>query len=353
MIIGIPKEIKIQEYRVGMTPASVSEASSHGHRVLVESGAGVGIGCDDGQDRASGADIVASAAEVFAHAEMIVKVKEPQPEECAKLRAGQILFTYLHLAPDPLQTRLLIESGCTAIAYETVTNDGGGLPLLAPMSEVGGRMSIQVGAVSLQKPAGGRGMLLGGVPGVLPARVAIIGGGVAGYQAAQVAVGMGAEVTILDTSLPRLRYLKDIFGSCLRTAYATGQAIDDAVSTADLVIGAVLIPGAAAPKLVKRKHLGSMQPGSVLVDISIDQGGCFETSRATTHQTPTYEVDGIVHYCVANMPGAVPRTATFALNNATLPFILAIADKGWIRSCADLISHNVQPRARIARDEPW
>jgi alanine dehydrogenase len=335
MIIGVPREIKVQEYRVGMTPASVGEVLAHGHQVLLQSGAGTGIGCDDAQYRAAGAEIVATAAEVFSRAEMIVKVKEPQPDECAMLRAGQILFTYLHLAPDPQQTRLLRQSGCTAIAYETVTDGSGGLPLLAPMSEVAGRMSIQVGASSLQKSSGGRGMLLGGVPGVLPARVAIIGGGVAGSQAARVAVGMGAEVTILDKSLPRLRHLDDIFGASLRTVYATGQATADAVLGADLIVGAVLIPGAAAPKLIRREHLARMQPGAVLVDISIDQGGCFETSRPTTHQEPTYEVAGIVHYCVANMPGAVPRTSTFALNNATLPYILALADKGWKRACIE------------------
>ena len=335
MIIGIPKEIKVQEYRVGMTPASVSEACAHGHKVLIEAGAGAGISCDDNQYRAAGAEVVNSAATVFARAEMVVKVKEPQPEECAMLRAGQLLFTYLHLAADPAQTHLLAQSGCTAIAYETVTSICGGLPLLAPMSEVAGRMSIQVGATALQKPLGGRGVLLGGVPGVPPGQVAIIGGGVAGYQAAQVALGMGAEVSILDTSLPRLRYLNDIFGPRLRTVYATGQATADAVLEADLVIGAVLIPGAAAPKVVTRKHLINMRRGAVLVDISIDQGGCFETSHATTHQEPTYELDGIVHYCVANMPGAVPRTSTFALNNATLPFILALANKGWKRACSD------------------
>jgi alanine dehydrogenase len=335
MIIGIPGEIKVHEYRVGMTPASVGEALMHGHQVLVQSGAGSGIGCDDAQYRAAGAEIVPTAAEVFARAEMVVKVKEPQPDECAMLREGQILFTYLHLAPDPLQVRLLRQSGCTAIAYETVTDSSGGLPLLAPMSEVAGRMSIQVGASCLQKSSGGRGVLLGGVPGVPPARVAILGGGVAGYHAARIAVGMGAEVTILDKSLPRLRHLNDIFGPGLRTVYATGQAIEDAVLGADLVVGAVLIPGAAAPKLVRREHLARMQPGAVLVDISIDQGGCFETSRPTTHQDPTYEIGGIVHYCVGNMPGAVPRTSTFALNNATLPYTLALADKGLKRACLE------------------
>ena len=335
MIIGVPKEIKVHEYRVGMTPASVDEAISHGHAVLVQSGAGAGIGCDDSEYRATGAEIVATAAKIFARAEMVVKVKEPQAAECAMLREGQILFTYLHLAPDPEQVRLLRQSGCTAIAYETVTDSSGGLPLLAPMSEVAGRMSIQVGAASLQKAAGGRGVLLGGVPGVLPARVVIIGGGVSGSHAARMAIGMGAEVTILDRSLPRLRYLDDVFGPSVRTVYATGHATEELVLGADLVIGAVLIPGAAAPKLVRREHLAQMLPGAVLVDISIDQGGCFETSKATTHQEPTYEVDGIVHYCVANMPGAVPRTSTFALNNATLPFTLALADKGWKKACQD------------------
>ena len=335
MIIGIPREIKVHEYRVGMTPASADEARRHGHQVLVQSGAGAGIGCDDAQYRAAGAEIVPTAAEVFTRAEMVVKVKEPQPEECAMLREGQILFTYLHLAPDPLQVGLLRESGCTAIAYETVTDSGGGLPLLAPMSEVAGRMSIQVGASCLQKPSGGRGVLLGGVPGVPPGRVAILGGGVAGYHAARIAVGMGAQVTVLDKSLTRLRQLNDVFGPSLRTLYATGQAMEDAVLGADLVVGAVLIPGAAAPKLVRREHLAQMQAGAVLVDISIDQGGCFETSRPTTHEDPTFEIDGIVHYCVANMPGAVPRTSTFALNNATLPYTLALADKGWKRACME------------------
>lgn len=335
MLIGIPKEIKVHEYRVGMTPASVREAVVHGHDVLVQSGAGVGIGCDDTTYREVGAEVVATAEEVFARAEMVVKVKEPQPNECAILHEGQILFTYLHLAPDPVQANLLTQSGCTAIAYETVTDNRGGLPLLAPMSEVAGRMAIQVGAMCLQKAAGGRGILLGGVPGVLPARVAIIGGGIAGTQAARLAVGMGAEVTILDSSLARLRYLDDIFGFRLRTVYSTVQALEETTQQADLVIGAVLIPGAAAPKLIRRDHLPKMLPGSVLVDISIDQGGCFETSKPTTHQDPTYVVSGIVHYCVANMPGAVPYTSTIALNNATLPYTLALADKGWRRACRE------------------
>lgn len=335
MLIGVPKEIKVHEYRVGMTPASVREAVLHGHEVLVQSGAGAGIGCDDAAYVGAGAQVAASATEVFARADMVVKVKEPQPVECALLRAGQILFTYLHLAPDPLQARLLQQSGCIAIAYETVTDQHGGLPLLAPMSEVAGRMSIQVGATCLQKAAGGRGILLGGVPGVLPAQVVILGGGIAGTQAARMAVGLGADVVIFDRSLPRLRYLDDIFGGRLRTLYSTAQAVEETMQQADLIIGAVLIPGAAAPKLIRREHLARLRPGSVLVDISIDQGGCFETSKATTHQDPTYEVDGIVHYCVANMPGAVPHTSTFALNNATLPHVLALADKGWKRACRE------------------
>lgn len=335
MRIGTPKEIKVHEYRVGMTPASVREAVLHGHEVLVQSGAGAGIGCGDATYREAGAEVVETAKEVFARAEMIVKVKEPQPAECAMLREGQVLFTYLHLAPDPVQTNLLRQSGCTAIAYETVTDDGGGLPLLAPMSEVAGRMSVQVGATCLQKAQGGRGILLGGVPGVPPAHVLIIGGGIAGTQAARVAVGMGAKVTILDKSLARLRYLDDIFGFRITTVYSTAHALEELALEADLVIGAVLIPGAATPKLIRREHLARMVPGSVLVDISIDQGGCFETSKATTHQDPTYEVDGIVHYCVANMPGAVPYTSTVALNNATLPYTLAIAGKGWKRACRE------------------
>lgn len=335
MRIGIPKEIKVHEYRVGMMPAAVREAVSHGHQVLVQAHAGVGVNCVDAQYLAAGAEIVQTAGEVFDRADMIVKVKEPQPTECAMLREGQVLFTYLHLAPDPEQARLLRESGCTAIAYETVTGLGGGLPLLAPMSEVAGRMSIQVGATCLQKASGGRGVLLGGVPGVLPARVVVLGGGVAGAQAARIAIGMGAEVIVLDNSLPRLRQLDDIFGARLRTVFATNQAIDDAVLTADIVVGSVLVPGATAPKLVRREHLAGMRSGAVLVDISIDQGGCFETSRPTTHQAPTYDVDGIVHYCVANMPGAVPHTSTVALNNATLPYTLALADKGWKRACSD------------------
>ncbi|HJM48814.1 MAG TPA: alanine dehydrogenase [Alphaproteobacteria bacterium] len=334
MRIGVPKEIKNHEYRVGMTPAAVREAIHHGHEVLIESTAGAGIGCGDEDYTAAGAEIAADAAEVFAGAEMIVKVKEPQPEECAMLRPQHTLFTYLHLAPDPRQAELLQESGCLAIAYETVTDDHGGLPLLAPMSEVAGRMATQVGAVSLQKAQGGLGKLLGGVPGTPPARVAIIGGGVVGTNAAQMALGMGADVSILDKSLPRLRQLADIFGASLKTRYATIDATEELILSADLIIGAVLVPGAAAPKLVRREHLSEMADGTVLVDVAIDQGGCFETSKPTTHADPTFVVDGVVHYCVANMPGAVPRTSALALNNATLPFILALAEKGWRGACA-------------------
>jgi len=335
MLIGVPKEIKNHEYRVGMTPPAVREAVHHGHTVLVQTGAGAGIGCDDAAYSAAGAQIVADAATVFAKAEMIVKVKEPQPQECRMLRKGQLLFTYLHLAPDPQQTELLLESGCTAIAYETITDDRGGLPLLAPMSEVAGRMAIQVGAVALQKANGGRGVLLGGVPGVAPGRVTVIGGGVVGTNAAKMAVGLGAEVTVLDRSLPRLRELDDIFLGRVRTEFASLDATEQLVYDADLVVGAVLIPGAAAPKLIKAAQLKRMKPGSVIVDVAIDQGGCFESSHATTHAEPTYVVDGVVHYCVANMPGAVARTSTFALNNATLPFTLALANKGWKRACSD------------------
>ncbi len=335
MRIGVPKEIKNHEYRVGMTPEAVREAVHHGHQVLVQANAGQGIGCDDAAYGAAGAKVVADAAAVFEAAELIVKVKEPQPTECAMLRRGQTLFTYLHLAPDPVQADGLMRSGCTAIAYETITDERGGLPLLAPMSEVAGRMAIQVGAVALQKANGGRGVLLGGVPGVAPGQVAVIGGGVVGTHAARMAAGLGAEVTILDKSLSRLRQIDEVFGGRILTQYATLDATEAAVQGADLVIGAVLVPGAAAPKLIKRAQLSRMKPGAVIVDVAIDQGGCFETSRATTHAEPTYVVDGIVHYCVANMPGAVPRTSTFALGNATLPFILALAAKGWRRACAD------------------
>lgn len=333
MLIGVPKEIKVHEYRVGMTPGSVREIVHHGHKVMVETGAGLGIGCDDAAYRAAGASIAADAAAVFGATEMIVKVKEPQPAEIKMLRRGQTLFTYLHLAPDAAQTKGLIASGSTAIAYETITDERGGLPLLAPMSEVAGRMSIQVGATALEKAHGGRGVLLGGVPGVAPAKVAIIGGGVVGTNAARVAVGMEADVTVLDRSLQRLRYLDDIFGGRLKTIFASLEEIERAVLEADLIVGAVLVPGAAAPKLVKREQLSRMKPGAVLVDVAIDQGGCFETSRPTTHAEPTYIVDGVVHYCVANMPGAVARTSAFALNSATLPFTLALADKGWRDAC--------------------
>ncbi len=328
MRIGMPKEIKTHEYRVGMTPGGVREVVRHGHAVWVETGAGAGIGLDDATYEKAGATIAASAAEVFAQAELIVKVKEPQPVECARLRSGQTLFTYLHLAPDPEQAKGLLASGCTAIAYETVTDAQGRLPLLAPMSEVAGRMAIQAGAHCLEKSQGGSGTLLGGVPGVLPGRVAILGGGVVGTNAARMAVGMGARVTVLDRSLARLRELDDLFQGRLLTRFATLEAVEEEALAADLTVGAVLVPGAAAPKLIPRLLLATMKPGSVLVDVSIDQGGCFETSRPTTHADPTYVVDGVVHYCVANMPGAVARTSTFALNNATLPYILQLADQG-------------------------
>jgi alanine dehydrogenase len=335
MKIGCPKEIKPQEYRVGMTPNAAREAIAHGHEVMIETNAGTGAGFPDADYIAAGARIIGTAEELFAKADMIVKVKEPQPVERARLREGQLLFTYLHLAPDPEQTHDLLKSGVTAIAYETVTDDRGGLPLLAPMSEVAGRLAPQVGAWTLQKANGGRGVLLGGVPGVLPARVVVIGGGVVGTQAARVAAGMGADVTILDRSVPRLRYLDDIFHGSVKTGFASAGTTAELVADADMVIGAVLIPGAAAPKLVSRAQLSTMKPGAAIVDVAIDQGGCFETSHATTHQDPIYEVDGILHYCVANMPGAVARTSTLALGNATMPFMLALADKGWKRACAE------------------
>ncbi len=335
MKIGVPKEIKNHEYRVGLTPGSVREYVSRGHQVVVETKCGVGIGADDAAYQAAGAQVVDTAQEVFATADMIVKVKEPQPNEWVQLREGQILYTYLHLAPDPAQTHGLLESGCTAIAYETVTDNRGGLPLLAPMSEVAGRLSIQASATALQKANGGRGVLLGGVPGVAPGKVAIIGGGVVGTNAAMMAVGMGAQVSILDRSIPRLRELDEMFNSRVTTRYSTVDSLEEEVFAADAVIGAVLIPGAAAPKLVNRKMLSGMKPGAVLCDVAIDQGGCFETSKATTHAEPTYDVDGIVHYCVANMPGAVPLTSSHALNNATLPFGLALADKGLAALDAD------------------
>jgi alanine dehydrogenase len=328
MLVGVAKEIKSGEARVGLTPGAVGEYVAHGHQVLVETKAGAGIDVDDAAYVAAGATIARDAAEVFAKADMVVKVKEPQPKEWAQLRPGQILFTYLHLAADAAQTRGLIGSGATAIAYETVTDAHGGLPLLAPMSEVAGRLSIQAAATALQKPNGGRGVLLGGVPGVAPGKVVVLGGGVVGTQAARMAVGLGAEVSILDKSLPRLRALDDLFAGRVRTRFSTREAVAEEVFSADAVIGAVLIPGASAPKLVTRKMLASMKPGAVLVDVAIDQGGCFETSHATTHAEPTYVVDGIVHYCVANMPGAVPLTSSHALNHATLPFGLALADHG-------------------------
>ncbi len=329
MRIGVPREIKVHEYRVGLVPAGVRELTASGHEVLVESGAGLGIGVDDAQYRAAGAAIGASAAEVFQRSDLIIKVKEPQPVECAMLRSGQVLFTYLHLAADPEQARGLMKSGATAIAYETVTGQKGSLPLLTPMSEVAGRMSIQVGAASLQKAHGGFGILLGGVPGVPPARVVILGGGVSGTHAAEMAVGLRADVTVVDRSVERLRELSVQFGSAIQTAYSTTETIEKLVQDADLVVGAVLVAGAAAPKLVTRAMIKSMKTGAVLVDIAIDQGGCFETSRPTTHADPTFIVDGIIHYCVANMPGAVPRTSTFALTNATLPYARALADLGW------------------------
>lgn len=335
MLLGVPKEIKNHEYRVGATPDSVRELVAHGHRVLVQQGAGAAIGLGDEQYRAAGAELVDGPEEVFARAELIIKVKEPQPHECRQLRPGQVLFTYLHLAPDPPQARLLQASGVTAIAYETVGNGAGGLPLLAPMSEVAGRMAVQAGAACLEKSKGGAGLLLGGVPGVAPAKVAVLGGGVVGYNAALIAVGMGAQVTVVDRNLERLAYLDQVFGNRIRTQYATSAAIDALVSDADLTIGAVLVAGAATPKLVPRSRLVTMRPGSVLVDVSIDQGGCFETSRATTHDAPTFVLDGVVHYCVANMPGAVARTSTFALNNATLPYVLALANKGWRQALAE------------------
>lgn len=329
MIVGTVREIKNHEYRVGLTPESARELTAAGHVVLVEKGAGLGIGASDESYATAGAELVEDAAGVFARAEMVVKVKEPQAVERAMLRPGQILFTYLHLAPDPDQTRDLIASGAVCIAYETVTDSAGGLPLLKPMSQVAGRMSIQAGATALEKAHGGRGVLLGGVPGVLPAKVVVIGGGVVGFNAAQMAVGMGADVTILDRSTEVLEKLSDHFGASARTLFSSRSALAQCVAEADLVIGAVLVPGAAAPKLVTRDMLGTMKPGAVLVDVAIDQGGCFETSKATTHADPTYVVDGIVHYCVANMPGAVARTSTYALNNVTLPHVVRLAELGW------------------------
>ncbi|HEY5636235.1 MAG TPA: alanine dehydrogenase [Burkholderiales bacterium] len=328
MRVGVPREIKVHEYRVGLVPANVRELVSQGHAVIVEHGAGAGIGCRDTEYEAAGAEIVGSAKEVFARAELVVKVKEPQAAERAMLREGQVLFTYLHLAPDPGQAKDLIESGATCIAYETVTSPAGGLPLLAPMSEVAGRMAVQAGAYFLEKTHGGLGMLLGGVPGVDPAKVLVLGGGVVGTHAIHIALGMGADVWVIDRNLDQLRRLWAQFGKPLNTVFSTRDAIEKHVLQADLVIGGVLIPGAAAPKLVSAELVRRMKPGAVLVDVAIDQGGCFETSHPTTHEAPTFVVDGVVHYCVANMPGGVPRTSTFALNNATLPFVLAIADLG-------------------------
>jgi alanine dehydrogenase len=336
MRVGVPREIKIHEYRVGLVPAGVRELVSSGHEVLIETHAGEGVGILDAHYAAAGATIVQEAAEIFRRAELIVKVKEPQLSECRMLREGQVLFTYLHLAADPAQAKALIESGVTAIAYETVTAPDGSLPLLTPMSEVAGRMSVQVAATCLQKANGGSGVLLGGVPGVPAAKVIVLGGGVAGTHAVEMAAGMQADVTVVDRSVSRLRELAAQFGSRVRTVYSTAEAIEQLVAEADVVIGAVLIPGATAPKLVTRAMIEKMKPRSVMVDISIDQGGCFETSRPTTHADPTYTVSGVIHYCVTNMPGAVPRTSTYALTNATLPFVRALADRGW--------------RAALARD---
>jgi len=328
MRVGVPSEIKVHEYRVGLTPGAVREYVAHGHQVVVQTGAGAGIMASDDVYRAAGAEIAATAAEIFVGCDMIVKVKEPQPSEWVQLRRGQLLFTYLHLAPDPEQAKGLIASGCTAIAYETVTDDRGTLPLLAPMSEVAGRLAIEAAGQAMRRSEGGAGILLGGVPGVPAGRVTVLGGGVVGTHAARMAVGLGAEVTIVDRSIPRLRQLDEMFNGRVRTRYSTLETIDHEVSIADAVIGAVLIPGASAPRLVTREMLKHMKPGSVLVDVAIDQGGCFETSRPTTHADPTYVVDGIIHYCVANMPGAVPQTSAAALNNATLPYGLALANKG-------------------------
>ncbi|PIW08722.1 MAG: alanine dehydrogenase [Comamonadaceae bacterium CG17_big_fil_post_rev_8_21_14_2_50_60_13] len=335
MLIGCPKEIKNHEYRVGLTPASARELVQHGHQVLVQSGAGAAIGLTDAQYQAAGARLMTDAAEVFAKADMVVKVKEPQPQECAMLRPGQILYTYLHLAPDPAQTAALVKSGAVCIAYETITGPGGGLPLLAPMSEVAGRMAVQAGAAHLEKSKGGMGILLGGVPGVPAAHVVILGAGVVGTHALQVAVGMGARVSVLDKNVDRLRALDLVFGNRIHTVFSSAQSVEDAVLDADLVVGGVLIPGAAAPKLVTRAMISRMKKGAVVVDVAIDQGGCFETSHATTHAEPTFEVDGVVHYCVANMPGAVARTSTFALNNATIGHAVALASKGWKAALKD------------------
>ena len=335
MLIGVPKEIKVHEYRVGMTPSSVREAVVHGHRVLVETRAGAGIGASDDDYRNAGAEIAGAAADVFARADMLVKVKEPQAAERKMLREGQILFTYLHLAPDPAQAQDLIASGAICIAYETVTSPSGGLPLLAPMSEVAGRLAIQAGAHCLEKSAGGMGVLLGGVPGVAPARIVILGAGVVGTNAAQMAIGNGAQVVVIDKSIDALRRIDAMFNGRAMTVFSNRDNVEREVLRADLVVSGVLIPGAAAPRLITKAMLPRMKPGSVIVDVAIDQGGSVETSRATTHADPTYVVDGVVHYMVANMPGAVPRTSTYALNNATLPFVIALADKGWRQALRD------------------
>ncbi len=335
MLIGVPKEIKVREYRVGLTPTSVRELTAIGHEILIESGAGAGIGMNDADYERAGGTIAASARDIFERAEMIVKVKEPQPAERKLLRRGQVLFTYLHLAPDPEQTADLIESGAVCIAYETVTSPTGGLPLLAPMSEVAGRMSVQAGAYFLEKAHGGHGVLLGGVPGVDPAKVVVLGGGVVGTHAVHIALGMGADVWVIDRNVDVLRRLWSHFGRPLNTVYSTRDAIDRHLRDADLVIGGVLIPGAEAPKLITREHVKTMRTGSVIVDVAIEQGGCAETSHPTTHDDPTYVVDGVIHYCVANMPGGVPKTSTHALNNATLPFVLELAEKGWVQALRD------------------
>ncbi|CAJ3100001.1 alanine dehydrogenase [Burkholderia pseudomallei] len=335
MLIGVPKEIKVYEYRVGLTPAGARELALHGHQVLVQRGAGAAIGLQDDDYAAAGAMLADDAADVYARADMIVKVKEPQPAECAMLRRGQILFAYLHLAPDPDQAAALVKSRAVCIAYETVRALGGGLPLLAPMSEVAGRMSIQVAAAHLESPGGGMGLLMAGVPGVPAAHVVVIGAGVVGTCALQMAAGLGARVTVLDTNVDRLRELDLVFGNRIATLYSNTHAIDGAVRGADVVIGAVLVPGASAPRLVTREMISKMRAGAVVVDVAIDQGGCIETSHPTTHAQPTYVVDGVVHYCVANMPGAVARTSTFALGNATLRHAIALANKGWKRALAD------------------
>ncbi len=350
MLIGCPKEIKAQEHRVGLVPSSVKELVSHGHKVIVETGAGLGINFSDDDYKAAGATIISTAAEVFAKAEMIIKVKEPQSQECKMLREGQVLFTYLHLAADAEQAKGLVDSKCVAIAYETVTGpDGKGLPLLAPMSEVAGRLSAIVGSHYLQKHMGGRGRLLCGVPGVMPAQVLVLGGGVAGFNAAKVAVGMGAEVTILEKGHDRMRFLDDYFRGQAKVVFSSSDFIEKAVTYTDLIIGAVLIPGASAPRLVSKAMLKTMKPGTVLVDIAIDQGGCFETSRPTTHGDPVYVIDNVIHYCVANMPGAVPLTSALALNNAVLPYAMKIADKGWKKALSEDV--NLRNGLNVCRGE--